>query len=133
MSVKYIWWSHAKRMVAVYPQRREQYLDMIEPGMVPANDGMPHGTKVSSPTENTLIAAEDREAYRDYWTVRRVLDAHKTKGNYDLWIRFIELYYWTTPRVKLSAIADIINVSYDTVLAWNKTLIREVGIERGWL
>ena len=131
MSVKYIWWTHAKNMISAYPVRSEQYHDLIDMQKIPNNDGMPHGTGVTNPVEALMISAEENTAYREYWAVRKALALFDHYG--EAFTQFVVLYYWTRPSLRLERIAPRIHVSKDTVFRWNRLLIKAVGREMGWL
>lgn len=132
MSVKYSWWGFARNMIADYPQLKAQYEDILAPTLAPNNDGMPHGTAISNPTEQAIQNAEEREAYRQYWAVKKALDPMIKRHGWEF-CEFIKLYYWTRPRIRIEQIAERLNVPSRTIFEWNKIVIKMVGRNRGWI
>lgn len=131
MSVKHIWWSYARGMVRAYPERCQQYEDLIEQRRTPILDGTPGAKSRGDPVGNLLGQAEQTATYKEYWAVRKALEVCSTR-NADL-LEFVKLYYWRKPGLSLEAVAYRLNYSPETIRKWNHKLIYNVAYYRGLL
>ena len=131
MSTKFIWWSYARGMVRAYPERCQQYEDLIEQRRTPIFDGTPGTRSQSDSVGNLLGQVEKTAVYKEYWAVRKALEVCSTR-NADL-LEFVKLYYWRKPGLSLEAVAYRLNYSPETIRKWNKTLIYTVATYRGLL
>ena len=129
MSVKHIWWSYARGMVRAYPERCQQYEDLMEQRRTTILDGTPGAKSRGDPVGNLLGQAEQTALYREYWAVRRALEICSTR-NADL-LEFVKLYYWRKPGLSLEGVALKLNYSPETIRKWNRKLLYAVAVNRG--
>lgn len=131
MGVKYIWWSYARGMIRAYPERCQQYEDLMEQRRTPIVDGTPGAKSRGDPVGNLLTQAEKTATYQEYWAVHSALQVCSVRNPYLL--DFVKLYYWRRPSLSLEQVADKLNYSPETVRKWNRKLIYAVATYRGLL
>ena len=118
-------------MIKVYPERCQQYEDLMEQRRTTILDGTPGAKSRGDPVGNLLAQAEKTAVYKEYWAVRKALEVCSTR-NADL-LEFVKLYYWRKPGLSLEAVALKLNYSPETIRKWNKTLIYNTARFRGLL
>ena len=131
MGVKYIWWSYAKQMIRIYPQRKREYEYAIAKIRSPIFDELPARSSTRSDPVSTLLAKiEQTSSYKEYSAVHSALNICQ-EINPDF-MEFVKMYYWQ-PRSKpsLEDVADKLHYSPETVRKWNKRLLYAAAQYRG--
>lgn len=131
MGTKYIWHGYVRKMIKVYPERCQQYEDLMEQRRTPIVDGTPGAKSRGDPVGNLLTQAEKTATYQEYWAVHSALQVCSVRNPYLL--DFVKLYYWRRPSLSLEQVADKLNYSPETVRKWNRKLIYAVATYRGLL
>ena len=124
------WWSYAKYMVKVYPERREDYREQQSQRITREIAALPGGTVVSRPTENAALRQLPPAKQAEYDAVEKAIEQTKLLKTGQERLALIDMVYWKQSHT-LEGAAYALGYSYDSARLYHRDFLRLVGLCRG--
>ena len=130
-NTRYDWWPYVKGMIRRYPELKRRYIELHRVSLSAPITGMPHGGRVSKPTEIAALRDLPPTQQREYDAVRRALSTTKRAKNGADRLRLIELVFWEG--YTISQAATKMHYGERTAREWHRMFIRLVAKYYGLL
>lgn len=127
---RYGWWSYAKYMVRVYPERKKEYQDIQSQRITREISAVSGGTGASRSTENAALRQMSRAKQAEYDAVTRAVEQTKLLKTGRERLALIDMVYWKQSHT-LDGAAFALTYSYENAKRFHGDFLRMVGLNRG--
>ena len=127
---RYGWWSYAKYMVKVYPERREDYREQQSQRITRQIASLPGGTVAPRTTENTALRQLPPAKQAEYDAVEKAIEQTKLLKTGRERLALIDMVYWKQSHT-LEGAAFVLGYSYENAKRFHGDFLRLVGLYRG--
>lgn len=127
---RYGWWSYAKYMVRVYPERKKELRDLQSQRITANVSAVAGGSAASRTAENAALRQLSPAKQAEYDAVTKAIERTKLARTGRERLAIIDMVFWKKSH-SLEGAAMVINVSYDTAIDYHGDFLRLVGMYRG--
>lgn len=124
------WWSYAKYMVRVYPERKKEYEDLQSQRITRGIDTITSGSGTSRSTENAALRQLSPAKQAEYDAVTKAIEATKIMRNGKERLELINMVFWRKSH-NIDGAAYALNYSSITGERFHRDFLRLVGLYRG--
>ena len=124
------WWSYAKYMVRVYPERKKEYQDIQSQRITREITAVSGGTTASRSTENAALKQMSPAKQAEYDAVAKAIEATKLMYNGKEHLALINMVFWRKSH-NIDGAAYALNYSTITGERFHRDFLRLVGLYRG--
>ena len=124
------WWSYAKYMVRVYPERKKEYEDLQSQRVTREIATITSGSGSSRSTENAALRQMPKAKQAEYDAVTKAIEATKLMTNGKDRLALINMVFWRKSHY-IDGAAYALNYSTITGERFHRDFLRLVGLYRG--
>lgn len=127
---RYGWWSFAKFMVRVYPERKSEYEELHSQRVTQNYSQSGKNGTVNRSVENTVAKLLPPAKQAEYEAVTKAIEKTKRLKTGSDRLKLIDMVFWKQSHT-LEGAAYAMFVSDTTARRWHRDFIRLVGFCRG--
>ena len=125
---RYIWWDYAKKMIAIYPDRKRELNELRKQSITPSTEGSQGcGGGISRGAENAATRQLTRNKQRELDAVEEAIKKTRALPNGKLRIAIIEMVYWRKRKMKLEGAGYKVGYGYTATREIHRDFVRLVG------
>lgn len=127
---RYGWWSYAKYMVRVYPERKKEFQDLQSQRITREITAVTSGSVASRTTENAVLRQLPPSKQAEYDAVTRAIEATKHMRNGKERMALIDMVFLKKSHT-LDGAAYALGYSDTSAVRFHGDFLRLVGLYRG--
>ena len=127
---RYGWWSYAKYMVRIYPERKAEYQERQSQRITREIAATLGGSAASRTTENAALRQLSPAKQAEYDAVTKAVEATRRSKTGEERLALIDMIFWKQSHT-LDGAAYALGYSYDNAKLFQRDFLRLVGLYRG--